>query len=192
MKTKIKRNKGFTLIELLVVISIISLLSSVVLASISVVKRKATATAYTQGVLQLKKALDAYKIDTGNYPHEVPTPDGNQASYYQYIGSNLDDVLDVLTPDYISSIPSFGSYLSNDYTYISPYAVSVSFPSEYTCDGTPLTYGFVLIIYGYDPNLYPYITLPKYYINGDEMAGVYCVTGTSPSAVTGPGFEPIF
>jgi len=59
--------KGFTLIELLVVISIIGLLSSIVLASLSVAREKARDSKRKQDMEQYKIALELYYSDNGNY-----------------------------------------------------------------------------------------------------------------------------
>jgi prepilin-type N-terminal cleavage/methylation domain-containing protein len=64
-----KNGGGFTLIELLVVISIIALLSSIVLASLNDVRRKARNTQVQQEVGQWLKAIELYKADNGGkYP----------------------------------------------------------------------------------------------------------------------------
>lgn len=60
--------RGFTLIELLVVISIISLLSSVVLSSLSSAKMKARDTRRIQDLIQLRNAIEMYRLDNGIYP----------------------------------------------------------------------------------------------------------------------------
>ena len=57
--------KGFTLIELLVVISIISLLSSIVLASLSVVREKAFEAANITALDQINKGISAAYIFDG-------------------------------------------------------------------------------------------------------------------------------
>lgn len=62
------KNKGFTLIELLVVVAIISLLTSVVLASLTSAKKKATDTKIISEYQQLKIALEMYYNDNGKYP----------------------------------------------------------------------------------------------------------------------------
>lgn len=63
------RNKGFTLIELLVVISIISLLSTVVLASLGNARAKARDAQRKLIVKQLQTALELYRNDKGGlYP----------------------------------------------------------------------------------------------------------------------------
>jgi prepilin-type N-terminal cleavage/methylation domain-containing protein len=60
--------KGFTLIELLVVISIISLLSSVVLASLNTARAKGRDAKRALTVRQLKLALEYYYDANGAYP----------------------------------------------------------------------------------------------------------------------------
>ncbi|MEY2664843.1 MAG: hypothetical protein RIT04_651 [Candidatus Parcubacteria bacterium] len=66
---KIRSGKeGFTLIELLVVISIIGLLSSIVLASLSVARAKSRDAARIQSILQIRTALELYKTSNGSYP----------------------------------------------------------------------------------------------------------------------------
>jgi type II secretion system protein G len=62
------KNKGFTLIELLVVVSIISLLASVVLASVTNAKMQARDARRLQDIHQIQLALDLYYNDHGQYP----------------------------------------------------------------------------------------------------------------------------
>ncbi len=73
MTTKYNSTKrGFTLIELLVVISIISLLSSVVLASLSKSREKANDVKHVQVLNQVRNALELYYSDRGLYPGLPP------------------------------------------------------------------------------------------------------------------------
>jgi len=60
--------RGFTLIELLVVVAIISLLSSVVLASLSGARASAHDTRRQQDMQQIEQALQQYKTRFGEYP----------------------------------------------------------------------------------------------------------------------------
>ena len=60
--------KGFTLIELLVVISIISLLSSIVLASVNNVRSKARDTVRISNLKQIQTAIELYYSSSGHYP----------------------------------------------------------------------------------------------------------------------------
>jgi len=64
-----KASKAFTLIELLVVISIISLLSSIVLASLSEARMKARDARRMSTLDQIQIALELYASEnSGNYP----------------------------------------------------------------------------------------------------------------------------
>lgn len=69
MKIAAKKN-GFTLIELLVVISIIGLLSTVALASLNGVRKKARDATRKSDLRQLKLALEEYYEDHGQYATE--------------------------------------------------------------------------------------------------------------------------
>ncbi len=69
MKTKIQ--SGFTLIELLVVISIISLLSSVVLASVKTGREKAVLAKTVSEMKSLQLSIELYKNQFGTYPGTV-------------------------------------------------------------------------------------------------------------------------
>lgn len=60
--------RAFTLIELLVVISIISLLSSVVLASLNTSRQKARDTRRLSDIRQIQIALELYYDKNGQYP----------------------------------------------------------------------------------------------------------------------------
>ena len=68
----LKWRKGFTLIELLVVISIISLLSSIVLATLNSTRAKARDAVRKSDLLQIKMALDLYYNDHESYPLAYP------------------------------------------------------------------------------------------------------------------------
>jgi len=62
-----KKNKGFTLIELLVVISIISLLSTVVMASLQSARTKAQEAAIRQDLQSIKTQAELSYSKTGDY-----------------------------------------------------------------------------------------------------------------------------
>ncbi len=62
------QQKGFTLIELLVVISIISLLSSIVLAALNSARSKGRDAVRYQTANQIKTALELYFTNYGYYP----------------------------------------------------------------------------------------------------------------------------
>lgn len=65
------KSKGFTLIELMVVIAIISLLSSIVLASLKGVRERAVLNKAVSEMKSLQTALELYKNQFGIYPGEL-------------------------------------------------------------------------------------------------------------------------
>lgn len=79
--------RGFTLIELLVVISIISLLSSVVLASLSGVRKSSDDAVKVLEVKQFITALDLF-YDTYKY-YPTPSYSGSESDQEAAIGYNL-------------------------------------------------------------------------------------------------------
>jgi prepilin-type N-terminal cleavage/methylation domain-containing protein len=75
MEINFKKEKGFTLIELLVVVAIISLLASVVLASLSTARGKGRDAKRLADVEQIRTALQLYWIDNGGaYPSTGGAP----------------------------------------------------------------------------------------------------------------------
>lgn len=63
-----KYSRGFTLIELLVVIAIIGILSSVVLASLSVARQKGNVAAAQSELIQFRTAFESYLESHNTYP----------------------------------------------------------------------------------------------------------------------------
>lgn len=89
-----RRRDGFTLIELLVVVAIISLLSSVILASLTSARSKGRDAKRASDVHQLKIALAYYYDANGSYPSV--TCDG--------CGTAISNLTAPLSP-YIKQIP---------------------------------------------------------------------------------------
>lgn len=62
------KNKGFTLIELMVILLIISVLAAIVTPMVSNSITKAHESALREDLFVMRKLLDDYYADTGNYP----------------------------------------------------------------------------------------------------------------------------
>lgn len=99
--------KGFTLIELLVVISIISLLSSIVLTTLSEVRTRAQKSAKKQTVLQIEKAIEAYRVDNGSFPSVSGNVclgvDEGETCWGEAAGVSRDDDLNSALDPYINT-----------------------------------------------------------------------------------------
>ncbi len=106
MTLHLKRNteKGFTLIELLVVVSIVSVLSSVVFASVASARTKARDTQRVQNLLQLEKAINAYYADNGTYPSTGGSSNWLKESDGVFTGPG--GYVPNLAPKYISTLPT--------------------------------------------------------------------------------------
>ena len=94
-----KFKKGFTLIELLVVVAIISILSSVVMASLNSARVKGKDAARMEDVKSLKTALELYYNDNGGYPTSNGSSNGDVLLSDAILTSKL-------VPTYISSMPA--------------------------------------------------------------------------------------
>lgn len=66
MKKKTLFRKGFTLIELLVVIAVISLLASIVVASLNTSRSKGKDVAAKENIINLRSISELYYLENGN------------------------------------------------------------------------------------------------------------------------------
>jgi prepilin-type N-terminal cleavage/methylation domain-containing protein len=116
MKRSQIQQSGFTLIELLVVISIISLISSVILASLNTARAKARDAAILADVKTLATALELYYDDHGEYP-AANNYSGNCCQSYAFTQIKGDDT----DPFFISELAPYLKQLPNPGTYVDPY-----------------------------------------------------------------------
>jgi prepilin-type N-terminal cleavage/methylation domain-containing protein len=100
-------HKGFTLIELLVTISIISLLSSTVIASTNEARNKAARSAFVQDLTGVRTALVIYRTNHDTVPHCTALP-------CTFLPSML---APLVTEKIISKIPDTGPGLSFEPLY---------------------------------------------------------------------------
>jgi prepilin-type N-terminal cleavage/methylation domain-containing protein len=105
--------KGFTLIELLVVISIISLLSTVVLASVTTARAKARDAVRMAALTQIRTAMNLYYDANGVFP---PNPISNN-SVCDSQGGWTSLMGPLVTAGFLSSIPHDPGSPNNLYCY---------------------------------------------------------------------------
>ena len=100
------KKQGFTLIELLVVISIISLLSSVILASLNSARSKARDAVRKSSLKQVQTALELYYNTNNSYPSTGGSWQG-ECSLNGGItpSANANLVIPGLAPNYITAVP---------------------------------------------------------------------------------------
>ena len=104
--------RGFTLIELLVVVAIISLMSSIVIASVSQARKKVQTSGHLQTKDSVLAAFNAYYADNGKYP---ASPGnwwvcvGPATSYCELTGFYGDDTFWAAIGPYLSAVPTIGT-----------------------------------------------------------------------------------
>jgi len=64
-------SSGFTIMELLVVLFLVTLLSSIVLPVINTSIQRAKESTLKENLFQIRKALDDFYTDNGQYPEEL-------------------------------------------------------------------------------------------------------------------------
>ena len=119
--------KGFTLIELLVVVAIISLLSSVVFASLGSARAKARDARRKSDLHTLEVAILSYYTDRGIFPS-----DGNT---YNGVPWTPQFSSDLITNNYISSMPidPLNTSVYNGHWYIAGRTSGVNYGQYATC-----------------------------------------------------------
>ena len=122
----------------MVVISIISLLSSVVLAGVQVAKDKAKTAAFRKDVEQFIVAVEMYRNDNGMYPGGI-TPTNLQL--YTISGSYNPAITPLLVPKYIKKLPT---PTSGTLSYGNKIPNAVSYPIK--CKNNSTTPNYVIII----------------------------------------------
>lgn len=156
------KNRGFTLIELLVVVSIISLLSSIILASVSSARVRANESALSSNLKQLELAILLFNDNNANYLFKdglypgggtFGCEVGEVESGYCSINKHSYLLNNTLVPDYISSIDFITKNISTDPVYQVFYVFDFNLgffsSGTYNCGGQILT-KYVLLYPKYD------------------------------------------
>jgi len=113
------KSKGFTLIELLVVVAIISLLSSVVMASLNSARAKGRDAKRVSDLRQVQNALELYYSGSGSYPacrafspwNATNWGNGGPSCLYTALVPNY---IKILSPDPVNREGGSGNYLGDN------------------------------------------------------------------------------
>lgn len=70
---RLKAGRGFTIVELLIVIVVIAILASISIVAYTGIQGRARDSQRLQDMKTIMKALEVYKVQTGNYPAAVGT-----------------------------------------------------------------------------------------------------------------------
>jgi prepilin-type N-terminal cleavage/methylation domain-containing protein len=155
MLKKYFNQKGFTLIELLVVVAIISLLSSVILASIKDAKDKAEQTAYRVYMSEVIKAAELYRTDSDlNFLYD---------NYF-----SIDEAIDTTTINRFIQKTKIPSFFDPDNWGILYFLGS---EGTYSCEGDT---GSDYVIYFGSPRTD--LQIPHLYFFDTEYSNYYCAS----------------
>lgn len=111
-----KNNGGFTLIELLVVIAIISVLSSLVFASLSSARMSARDAQRISDIRQIRIALELYRNENGYYPY-YPSWRLSSNSTWDEFQNDIRPYMSKLPVDPINNDPNSGPWGTGIYNY---------------------------------------------------------------------------
>lgn len=103
MDTYINSRQGFTIVELLIVIVVVAVLATISVSAFSGTQQRARDTQRVQDMQAIVKALELYKIQTGNYP---PASTVNTINGWEVSSKNPGQFLSALrTSGVISKVP---------------------------------------------------------------------------------------
>lgn len=102
-----KNNKGFTLIELLVVVAIVSLLSSIMFASLSSARAKGRDARRLSDIRQIRTALELYLDANGVYPISggATQPGGGWSHSAEPVSWGVGSTFQTAIAPYMSRLP---------------------------------------------------------------------------------------
>jgi prepilin-type N-terminal cleavage/methylation domain-containing protein len=174
-------SRGFTLIELLVVVSIISLLSSVVLASVNNAKKKGVDAAIIQDARQMMNAVELYYLTNKTYPEGEymtllsvgGTPDVSDA---YNVGTALAPYLKQLPRNRYADTPYSVFVYTNNATFMDG---NVATNCGSTVVSGPSVPKYVIYFSTNLPVNFPFVYLSEedhYYDGTDGYPKWYCIT----------------
>lgn len=116
--------RGFTIVELLIVIVVIGILAVIVIVAYSGVTAKSQYATMRQDMTTIRKLLELYKVDHGDYPNSANCVNTSGETSYQSSWCGWDQgqgssFIPGLVPTYASRIPTLDRSLlqANSYLY---------------------------------------------------------------------------
>jgi prepilin-type N-terminal cleavage/methylation domain-containing protein len=140
------KNKGFTLIELLVTIAIISLLASIVFASVSSARDKANVKKAQVQAVEIKKAVELSRLSSGAIPFS------NTDSSVSI--KDNDSILDSLR-EYYSSIDNIELPIGSDFNNEDYYIFTEDGQAKVSHNGNDVLLTCQKDLFAHDPNNVP-------------------------------------
>jgi len=184
-----KKNKGFTLIELMVVISIISLLSSIVLASVKEVRDRANMNKFRAEMNQFINALELYRNDNGKYPYEdsgVRVYSDKHLDNSEYVFPSTLNKLSVELEKYISKTPKpIQKNSGTDLSWKYQKNLNTSPPGigniQYRCENDTVNPSYVILVRNNVDNILNYNAVSdweRFRVATNEISGFSAPNGT--------------
>ncbi len=100
-----KTSAGFTIVELLIVIVVIGILATITIVAYSGIQNRARDTQRVQDIKAITKALEVYKIQTGDYPLAVGSTGQGGWEISVPTASNSDFLSILRTSGVMSKVP---------------------------------------------------------------------------------------
>jgi prepilin-type N-terminal cleavage/methylation domain-containing protein len=165
---------GFTLIELMVVAAIISLISSIVLASLDQARKKARDAVRTSELSHIRNAVELYITDHSTYPQPGNESSGVYTAASFTFGSPSGDLFWYTD----GTNPSFSALLE-------PYTTLSSDPVNGRLDDTDLSYYYMVNAAGDTYDIFTILEAESNNLRCEVQEYVSSVLGGAPCSVGG-------
>jgi type II secretion system protein G len=100
-----KTSSGFTIVELLIVIVVIGILATITIVAYNGIQQRGRDAQRAQDIKSIAKALEIYKVQTGDYPVAVGSTGQGGWEMSVPTGSNTDFLSVLRTSGVISKVP---------------------------------------------------------------------------------------
>ncbi|RZM11724.1 MAG: prepilin-type N-terminal cleavage/methylation domain-containing protein [Pedobacter sp.] len=126
--SSLQKQKGFTIVELLIVIVVIGILAAITIVAFNGIQTRGYDGRRTSDVSNVKKALELYKADEGQYPAACGADNS---------GCQVSALSSFLVPKYIASLPQDPKSPARSYDYVRGPLASDSYAIRIYYEGVP-------------------------------------------------------